>query len=104
MEQYIIELIYVLVAFLAVAISSYINWKASDPPEGFNTGKFLSAYVRTVWAIIPSALVMSADLGLTVTGLLAIAGLAFGVDNIVLTSKSLGTKPSTETEITPVSG
>jgi hypothetical protein len=71
--------VYVLVAFVAVAVSSYLNWKAVAGDEPFNLAKFLSAYIRTAWALVPSAILL-AVFGLHVELALALAGEAFGID------------------------
>ncbi len=85
-----IKLVYVVAGFIAVALSSLINWKASDPTEPFNAGKFFSAYMRSAWGLIPLALGIAASLGLTIEGILAIGAVAFGIDNSVKAAQKIG--------------
>lgn len=80
MEQWIIQLIYIAASFLAVGLSSFLNWKSQVPNEAFNPYKFFSAYVRTAWALIPTALLFATQ-GLTVELLFGIIGITFGIDN-----------------------
>ena len=87
-----VKLIYVAVGFIAVALSSLINWKSSDPPEPFNSAKFFSAYVRSAWGLVPLALSVAGSLGLTIEGILAIGAVAFGIDNGVKAAQNMGSK------------
>ena len=87
-----VKLIYVAAGFVAVALSSLINWKSSDPSEPFNSCKFFSAYVRSAWGLVPLALSIAASLGLSVEGLLAISAVAFGIDNGVKAAQNMGAK------------
>ena len=104
MDAEIVQVVYVVAAFLSVGLSSWINWKANGADEPFNAAKFLSAYLRTAWAIIPLALGLAGSLGISVEGLLAVVGVALGVDNAVLQSQNLGQKkPKADAEGTPVS-
>ncbi len=89
----LVKLVYVVARFLAVGLSSLINWKSNDPPESFNAGKFFSAYVRSAWGLVPLALSL-ASLGLTVEGVLAIIAVAFGIDNGVQAAHRFGSKKS----------
>ncbi len=95
-ELFIIQIAYVVAAFVAVGISSVINWKSYGEGESFDVAKFFSAYVRTTWALVPMALLFSASFGLTVEGILAIVGLAFGIDSSIVASKNLKSKTKTE--------
>ena len=92
LDPELIKLVYVVAGFVAVALSSLINWKTNDPPEPFNSGKFLSAYIRTAWGLVPLALSMASSLGLTVEGILAVSAIAFGIDNGVQAALSMGAK------------
>ena len=84
MDPELLTIIYVAVALLAVAGSSLLNWKKNNTDnESFDVAKFLSAYMRTAWGLIPLVLGM-VSMGLNVTAILAIIGLAFGLDNIIL--------------------
>src|SRR5512135_2217631 len=95
------KVLYILVAFAAVGVSSLLNWKTAGEGEAFDWQKFLSAYLRTFWAIIPLSLGM-ASLGISVEGILAIAGTAMGIDNTVAAAKNLGKKSNGEaTETKP---
>ncbi len=94
LDPELIKLVYVIAGFVAVALSSLINWKASDPPEPFNTGKFLSAYVRSAWGLVPLAFNVALSLGLTVEGFLTIFAVAFGIDNGVQAAQRFGSKKS----------
>ena len=88
-EPEIVKAVYIVAALLFVGLFSWINWKSNAPEEAFNAAKFLSAYIRTVWALIPFAL-FTAIGGLSVEGFLGVAGVAFGLDNVVLASADLG--------------
>ncbi len=92
LDPELLKLIYVVVGFIFVALSSLINWKNSDPPEPFNAGKFLSAYVRSAWGLVPLALSVASSLGLTIEGILAIGAVAFGIDNGVKAARNMGLK------------
>ena len=94
LDPEIVKLIYVAAGFAAVALSSLINWKSSDPSEPFNAGKFLSAYVRSAWGLVPLALSIAASLGLSIEGLLAISAVAFGIDNGVKAAQNMGARKS----------
>lgn len=89
MDVELIKVVYVAIAFVAVSISSIIDWKAYGEGEKFNIGKFFSAYVRTAWALIPSA-ILFAGIGLSVELALGLAGMAFGIDNSIQAGNNLG--------------
>jgi len=91
METWQIQLIYITVAFISTAISSGVNWKAYGDGETFDATKFFSAYVRTAWAMIPTAILFASQ-GLTIELAFGLAGLAFGIDNSVKSALELGKK------------
>jgi hypothetical protein len=91
MDVEIMKIIYIIVSFVAVAFSSYLNWRANKP-EAFDVHKFFSAYLRTAWGLVPLALAFAVGLGLTVEGFMAIIAAAFGIDNGVQKAAKLRNK------------
>ena len=95
----VVQIVYIIVAVIATGASSYLNWKTENADEPFNAKKFLSAYVRTVWAIIPSIYLLSTTYGLTFEGIFTMVTLSFGVDNATLKVSSSKSNNAIQTKL-----
>lgn len=93
--QNILTAVYIAVTIAGTTLSSYIGYLTNGKSEGeaFNRGKFLSAYMRTIYINILASIPLAMKFGFSIEGFLfAFFAIGMGLDLTIQAGSKLGQK------------